>query len=80
MPRAKTEFKHALPGIEIITHAVPQDNYKLFTRTFWRLSFVEYHKTLWRSVLLLFTPTTPFPVEDPPAVSAAAIKITESAD
>lgn len=78
MPRAMTEFKHALPGIEIIRHAVELKPYKPFTRTFWRLSFLEYHKTLWRKAILFFTPREPLPFEDNeiPVHSAANIEIS----
>lgn len=49
MPRALLEFKALMPGLDIITHPVMKDRPSLSSRFFLNISFVEYHKTIYRS-------------------------------
>lgn len=48
MPRSLLEFRHALPGIDIIPHPIAQPNFPPSHRYFWELLFIEYHKTIFR--------------------------------
>ena len=59
MRRAMLEFRHALPGIDIIPRPVQRKDYGLRDKKFWALTFSEYNKTLFRSLTLLFTPKQP---------------------
>ncbi len=59
--RALIEFKHAMPGVEIIAHPIKQPGLNASKRYFWTLFLSEYHKTLLRFVTLSLTPNTPLP-------------------
>lgn len=58
MIRAHNEFKHAMPDIKIITHPITQPHVTFRKKEFWRLTFTEYHKTVFRWIKLLFTHQT----------------------
>lgn len=53
MNRSLVEFRNRLPDIDILTHPVAQPNVDFKTKRFWELSFVEYHKTVFRWLRLL---------------------------
>jgi len=55
--RSHMELKHALPGIDIYLHPVKQSDLSLTSRYLWELLFSEYHKSLYRFVPLLLTPS-----------------------
>ncbi len=55
MPRAKTELAHALPGIDIFEHPLKQPDLDYLSVRFAKLIFSEYHKWLYRKVVLLFS-------------------------
>lgn len=55
MTRALLEVRHMLPGIKVYMNPVPQNDLGIETPRFWFLLLVEYHKTLYRSVELLFS-------------------------
>ena len=59
MNRALLEFRHALPGIEIIPNPIRQPDATVDKEWFWVVCFLEYHKTVLRWMALLFTPATP---------------------
>jgi uncharacterized SAM-binding protein YcdF (DUF218 family) len=48
MERAMLEFRHILPGIEIIPHPVAQPDITVHDQYFWKVTFEEYHKTIFR--------------------------------
>lgn len=48
MPRARLEFTILSPDIKIIQHPVIKSNLNPEEERFWKLSFIEYHKLLWR--------------------------------
>lgn len=56
MNRALIELRHALPGIEIIPHPVSQPDATPEKLWFWLVSAIEYHKTLVRWPVLMFSP------------------------
>jgi uncharacterized SAM-binding protein YcdF (DUF218 family) len=56
MNRAMMELQHALPGIDIFVHPISEPDLSWKDLHFWQLLFSEYHKTLYRSVQLTFTP------------------------
>ena len=58
MPRAHIEFSHALPDVQIITHPIVQPDTTPKQKWFWIITFIEYHKTLMRGMILLTTPHT----------------------
>ena len=64
MPRAMLELEHALPGIDIYQYPVKQPNLSVLTPRLWELLFLEYHKSIYRRVILMFTPRKPL-VEKP---------------
>ena len=59
--RAMLEFKHALPGIEIIAHPIKQTGLNATKFYFWTLFFSEYHKTILRFITLTITPSISLP-------------------
>ena len=61
MPRSIMEFKHAMPGIQIYAHPLKQPDLNVLSLRFWELMFSEYHKAIYRSVVLIITPKTPMP-------------------
>lgn len=52
MDRALLEFRHAIPDIEIIAHPVHDDRDTLQDINFWKITFSEYNKTLFRFAIL----------------------------
>lgn len=56
MPRSLLEFYHKIPGIVIYAHPVKQLELTIENRDFWNLLVLEYHKTLYRSLQLIFSP------------------------
>ena len=62
MPRSLLEFRHALPGTEIISHPVIPANFTPDTEKFWRLSFLEYHKWIVSAIRVTFYPTETHPL------------------
>lgn len=56
MPRALLELHHALPDIDLYPHPIIQPDMRAFSMAFWHLVFSEYHKSLYRRAVLLFTP------------------------
>lgn len=52
MPRTSLEFSHVLGGIEIIKHPVEKPDHSPKKVTFWRITFDEYNKTLYRYLRL----------------------------
>jgi len=54
MARALLELQHALPEVKIHIHPVEQPDLDIKTRRFWELLLLEYHKTLYRGIDLLF--------------------------
>lgn len=52
MPRALGEFRHSLSDIEIIPHPIEQPRLALNTIEYWRMAFYEYHKSMFRWVVL----------------------------
>ena len=58
MPRSLMELHRALPGVDIYIHPVRQTDLDTRGRRFWMLLLLEYHKTLYRGVQLLFLPLT----------------------
>lgn len=63
MPRALLEFRHTMPGVEIVPHPIVPENFTPRTREFWKISFLEYHKLLISIIRLTFFPldTSPMP-------------------
>lgn len=59
MTRAYSDFKHALPGVTILMHPVKSYESTNRHKSFWRILFVEYHKTLFRWGALMITPRKP---------------------
>ncbi len=64
MSRAMLEFRHALPGVEIIKNPVPYKDYGPSDKKFWEITFSEYNKWLFRGIILTFTPRRALIVED----------------
>ncbi len=56
MIRAQMEMGHALPNITIYAHPVKQDDLKINTELLRNLLVSEYHKSLYRWIILLVTP------------------------
>lgn len=56
MLRSLMELHRALPGVEIYIHPVRQPDLDPWGRRFWTLLLIEYHKTLYRGVQLMFIP------------------------
>lgn len=52
MPRAMMELRHSAPTLEIIPHPVKHEDRTYKDRAFWEITFVEYHKTLFRFYVL----------------------------
>lgn len=52
MDRALLEFRDAIPNIDIIPHPVHDNHDTLQDINFWRITFSEYNKTLFRVVIL----------------------------
>lgn len=52
MDRALLEFKHAMPNIEILPHPVHDNHDVLQDINFWKITFSEYNKILFRVVIL----------------------------
>lgn len=46
--RARLEFTHQMPDLRIHAHPVQPANFNALHRHFWRLTFEEYHKLLYR--------------------------------
>ncbi len=63
MPRALLEFRHTLPGIQIIPHPIIPENFTPREQEFWKLAFLEYHKYLISFIRVHFFPsdTSPLP-------------------
>ena len=53
MDRALLEFRNAIPNIEIIPHPIHEDKKQLHDINFWRITFSEYNKNLFRIVILM---------------------------
>ena len=62
MQRALLEFRHTLPGIEIIADPVIPTNFTPRESEFWKITFTEYHKLLLSTVRVLFFPLDTSPV------------------
>lgn len=54
IPRALLEFHTMLPGIEILPNPIMQPDITPEDEYFWRLIVIEYHKTMFRFLDLLF--------------------------
>lgn len=52
MKRALLEFKHAIPNIEIIPHPIQENDNQFLNTKLWKITFSEYNKTLFRTVVL----------------------------
>ncbi|PCJ00204.1 MAG: hypothetical protein COB14_04415 [Alphaproteobacteria bacterium] len=52
MDRALLEFRHAIPNIKIIPHPVHDNHDTLQDINFWKITFSEYNKILFRVVIL----------------------------
>lgn len=52
MPRTALEFSHVLKGIDILKHPVEKPDHSPKKLAFWRITFDEYNKTLYRYVRL----------------------------
>jgi uncharacterized SAM-binding protein YcdF (DUF218 family) len=46
--RARLEFTHQMPDLRIHSHPVRPANFNVMHQHFWRLTFEEYHKLLYR--------------------------------
>ncbi len=62
MQRALLEFRHTLPGIEIIPDPVIPTHFTPRESEFWKITFTEYHKLLLSTVRVLFFPLDTSPV------------------
>lgn len=56
MNRSLMEFKHALPDLDIYAHPITPPDMSIYSNTMQRLLLSEYHKMLYRRIILLFTP------------------------
>ncbi len=65
MGRAAMEFRHAMPGIDIIRHPVPYKDYGPGERRYWAIAFSEYNKSLLRGLILFLAPKKKMPEEKP---------------
>ncbi len=52
MKRAFMEFNNTIPNIEIIPHPVKENENQFFNKKFWKITFSEYNKTLFRITIL----------------------------
>ncbi len=52
MPRTYLEFSNLMPEITITPYPVKQGMYRIEDPRFWNLTFDEYHKFLYRTVIL----------------------------
>ena len=64
MGRSMMEIRHALPDIDIYAHPVRQPDLDRLSLRYWELLFSEYHKSLFRRVMLLFTPRPRFETDE----------------
>lgn len=53
MPRAALEFKSTLSGVKILLHPIKAGTYPLDDFRFWRLTFDEYNKFLYRFAVIM---------------------------
>jgi uncharacterized SAM-binding protein YcdF (DUF218 family) len=61
MKRSVMELRHALPNVKIISHPVRQPDLGLRDINLWKLLLSEYHKNIFRKVLLFFALRPPLP-------------------
>ncbi len=54
MPRALLEFHHAIPEIAIIPNPIMQPDITPHDEYFWIVTFIEYHKTVFRFLDMTF--------------------------
>ena len=52
MLRALREFNNVISGVEIIPHPVQEKGNKLKDINFWKITFSEYNKTLFRFIIM----------------------------
>lgn len=52
MKRALLEFNHAIPNVEIIPHPIQENGNQFLNTKFWKITFSEYNKTLFRITVL----------------------------
>lgn len=50
--RAVQEFRHAVPNVKIHPYPVKETKHKINHQQFWKLSFSEYNKLIFRAVIL----------------------------
>ena len=65
MPRARVEFNHALDNIDIIPHPIIQPKFEHTKPRYWTMSFGEYHKTLFRWLMMHFEGILPDALVNP---------------
>ena len=53
MPRAALEFKEAMPNVNFFLHPVEENEYNMANWKYWKISFIEYNKVLYRKIQVM---------------------------